>query len=75
MRAIRLKLDSKWEVIQCMDRESKSNAEIYEYLAALTSEQLKSQTILKLPEVENFYESVKSTLRRRQVSLYKLLKI
>ena len=56
-----------------MDRESKSNAEIYEYLAALTSEQVKSQTILKLPEVENFYESVKSTLRRRQVSLYKLL--
>ena len=75
MRAIRLKLDSKWEVIQCMDRESKNNAEIYEYLAALTSEQLKSQTILKLPEVENFYESVKSTLQRRQVSLYKLLKI
>ena len=73
MRAIRLKNDSKWEVIQCMDRYSKNNAEIYEYLAALTSEQVKSQTILKLPEVENFYESVKSTLRWRQVSLYKLL--
>ena len=64
---IRRKLDSRWEKIQSMDRESKDNEAIHEYLAGLTLEDVKRQTRLNLPEVENFYQKVLTTLHTRQV--------
>ncbi|XP_063718133.1 uncharacterized protein LOC134845172 isoform X2 [Symsagittifera roscoffensis] len=63
---IRLKLDSQWEEIQKTDRESKDNEAIYKYLAELTPQEVKTQTRLKLPEIENFIQTIKTTLHTKQ---------